>query len=144
MTAKEYLLRYKKAKLKIKSIEETMMERETAITSTASSLDGMPRGTDLSDKTGRLASTMADKQNEYYWAKVDAFHIMCEVSEAIGRVHDEEYMWLLTMRYIRGYTWERIAVEMDRTYQWVAGPLHGNALKAFEEIMGNLMPLDSN
>lgn len=144
MTAKDYLLQYKRAKKRIKSIENTMMELETAITSTASALDGMPRGTDLSDKTGRLASAMADKQVELYWAQVDAFHIMCQVSDAIGRMQDEEHMLLLTMRYINGFTWERIAVEMDRTYQWVAGPLHSYALQDFEKVMENLIPLDSN
>ena len=144
MTAKDYLLQYKRAKKRIKSIENTMMELETAIMSTASALDGMPRGTDLSDKTGRLASAMADKQVELYWAQVDAFHIMCQVSDAIGRMQDEEHMWLLTMRYINGFTWERIAVEMDRTYQWVAGPLHSYALQDFEKVMENLIPLDSN
>ena len=144
MTAKEYLLQYKRAKLKIQAIENIIMELETAITSTASALDGLPHGTDISDKTGRLASAMADKQEELYWARSDAFHAMCEVSDAIGRMHDEEHAWLLTMRYINGFTWERIAVEMDRTYQWVAGPLHGHALKDFEETMQNLVPLDSN
>lgn len=144
MTAKEYLLQYKRMKKRIKSIERAIEELETQVSSISINLDGMPHGTDLSDKTGRLAAAIADKQNELIDRRIDAFNVMVAVSDIIAQVADEDQRWLLTMRYINGYTWEKIAVEMDFTYQWVAGPLHGAALQDVEKILENMPSLDSN
>ena len=51
-----------------------------------------------------------------------------EIGQAIGRVPDERLARLLRLRYIDGMTWEKIAVQMDMTYQWVC-KLHGKSLE---------------
>ena len=51
-----------------------------------------------------------------------------EIGQAIGRVPDERLARLLRLRYIDGMTWEKIAVQMDMTYQWVC-QLHGKSLE---------------
>ena len=144
MTAKEYLLQYKRMKMRIHSVENALEELETQAASISINLDGMPHGTEISDKTGRLAAAMADKENEWIDLRAEAFRVMVRVSDVIAQVEDEERRWLLTMRYINDYTWERIAVEMDFTYQWVAGPLHGSALQEVEKVLEKLKLLDSN
>ena len=141
-TAKEFLLQYQNMKRRIRSIEYVLEELETQVASISVNMDGMPRGTDTSDKTGRLAAAIVDKQEELADLQGEAFDVMNMVNGVISRVPNEEQKLLLTMRYINGYTWERIAVEMDFTYQWVAGPLHGTALQEVEKILADLMLLD--
>lgn len=51
-----------------------------------------------------------------------------EVVDAIQTVPDGTLQLLLSRRYILGETWEKIAVAMNYTYQWVC-VLHGRALK---------------
>lgn len=144
MTAKEFLLQYQNMKRRIQSIEYVIEELETQVASISINMDGMPHGTDTSDKTGRLAAAIVDKQEDLADLREEAFDVMNVVNGVISRVPNEEQKLLLTMRYINGYTWERIAVEMDYTYQWVAGPLHGTALQEVEKILADLMLLDSN
>lgn len=50
-----------------------------------------------------------------------------QTGAAIGAVPDPRLRELLTLRYVEGMTWERIAVHMGLSYQWVC-KLHGNAL----------------
>ena len=142
MTAKEFLLQYQNMKRRIQSIEYVIEELETQVASISINMDGMPHGTDTSDKTGRLAAAIVDKQEDLADLREEAFDVMNVVNGVISRVPNEEQKLLLTMRYINGYTWERIAVEMDYTYQWVAGPLHGTALQEVEKILADLMLLD--
>lgn len=51
-----------------------------------------------------------------------------EIGQAIDRLPDERLARLLRLRYIDGMTWEKIAVQMDMTYQWVC-QLHGKSLE---------------
>ena len=59
---------------------------------------------------------------------VERVTIRREIGQAIDRVQDERLSRLLRLRYIDGMTWEKIAVQMDMTYQWVC-KLHGKSLE---------------
>ena len=50
------------------------------------------------------------------------------VENAIAAVPDAKQRTVLTRQYINGWTWEKIAVDLDRSYQWVC-ELHGRALQ---------------
>lgn len=50
------------------------------------------------------------------------------IETAVADIKDERLRDIIRYRYIDGFTWERIAVEMELTYQWVY-KLHGDALK---------------
>lgn len=50
------------------------------------------------------------------------------IEDAVADIEDERLRDIIRYRYIDGLTWERIAVEMELTYQWVC-KLHGDALK---------------
>lgn len=55
-----------------------------------------------------------------------------EIMDTINRVEDSRYRQILTGRYIAGWTWERIAVEIHYSYKQTTR-LHGYALKAVSE-----------
>ena len=54
-----------------------------------------------------------------------------KVQAAIERLESEQEKDLLTYRYLKGYSWEKIAVEMGYTYRHVTR-LHGEALTNFK------------
>lgn len=61
-------------------------------------------------------------------AEIDQYVDMrAEIESVIGKVTDETLKTLLRYKYINGYTWEKVAVEMDYSYMQVCR-LHGKAL----------------
>lgn len=135
MNAKEYLLQYKRLTRRIQNAEldiEAVREERCSITIT---LDGMPRGSLISDKTARLAVMLADMESSLLDLRTEAWLKRMEIANTIDKLSDPSEVRLLHLRYLDGYTWEKIAVEMQYTYQWVAGPLHGQALKSIEKIL---------
>lgn len=100
----------------------------------AINLDGMPRGSGSKDKTARLAVQLADLESALQTELSELWSTRNDIIISIGKL-SSEYQTLLHKRYIEEKTWEMIAVEMHFTYQYVAGPLHGQALQALEKII---------
>ena len=138
MTAKQYLLQYKLLTAKIENLEQDLAELREARSSISINLDGMPHGTDLSDKTARLAVQLADMEEDILDLRSEAWKTRLRIIHVLSKVETPEHNVLLHKRYLEDKTWEQIAVEMHYTYQWVAGPLHGQALREIDKI------LDSN
>lgn len=134
---KAYLQKYKAADDEINDLlreKERIMSRLTRMTSC---LSGMPHGGGESDKMTDGVAKVIELDAEID-SKVDALcDLRREVCANIGTVSDATLRRVLTLRYISGKTWEQIAVEMDRSYQWVC-ILHGRALNKFS------IALDSN
>lgn len=63
--------------------------------------------------------------------------IQTEIEGAIKNIPDITLQTLLRMRYIDGLTWEKIAVKLDKSYQWVC-ELHGRALQKIpKKVLGS-------
>ena len=134
---KAYLQKYRAADDEINDLlreKERIMSRLTRMTSC---LSGMPHGGGESDKITDGVAKVIELDAEID-SKVDALcDLRREVCANIGTVNDATLRRILMLRYISGKTWEQIAVEMERTYQWVC-ILHGRALNKF------YVALDSN
>lgn len=132
----EWLRRYQKINRRInRKCEEVSQLRELA-TKITPTLSDMPKGNQTSDKVSEAVSKIADLEKEID-AEVDALvAVRNQIQAAIDDVRDDTLKTLLEYRYIDGLTWEKIAVKLDKSYQWVC-ELHGRALK-------KLPPLDSN
>ena len=79
----------------------------------------MPKGMGESDKVqstveklGDLEKRINDKIDEWYEAKLD-------IEKAIHTVESDKLRLLLRYRYINGWTFEQISVQMSREYRWV-------------------------
>ena len=91
------------------------------------SYSGMPQqpGNRTKDNSYLRLVTMSQKID----AEIDQYVDMrAEIQAAINTVSDMQLRTLLSLRYINGLTWEKIAVEMNYTYRNVLY-LHGTALK---------------
>ena len=123
----KFLKRYKQID---KEIDQLLLEKSeifslgTKITPTYSD---MPKGTGASDKVqstveklGALEKKIDAKIDEWYEAKLN-------IEKAIHTVESDKFRLLLRYRYINGWTWEKIAVEMNYAYRNVTR-LHGKAI----------------
>lgn len=135
MIAKDFLLQYRLAMMRIKNAEQDLAAIREERESIEVSLDGMPKGSNLSDKTAELAVKLADLEVQILKMRSRAWSIRMEIINTLDRLTDPAEVRLLHLRYIEGFTWEMIAVDMNYTYQWVAGPLHGQALQSLEKIL---------
>lgn len=140
MNAKEYLSQIQILDNKIKNLEDEIRDiRSEIITVRSSWPNGQPHGTGVSNPVEQAVEKLIDQLED-----IEKQHIMLqsklwsarnEVIETIGKVSHAEYNRLLYLRYVQGCLWEQIAVQMGYTYQWVAGPLHSNALQEVDEIL---------
>ena len=57
-----------------------------------------------------------------------------EITAKLEKLENPDYYKVLHLRYIRNFTFEKIATEMNYSYRGVCY-LHGRALNVFEKIM---------
>lgn len=125
---KEYLKRYRKID---REVNQLLMEKDeifslgTKITPTYSD---MPKGTGENNRTQSTIEKL-EEQEEKINKKIDLlYEVKEDIEKALHTVEDDTLRVLLRYRYINGLTWEKIAVNMNYTYQWIC-KLHGEALR---------------
>ena len=90
-------------------------------------LDGMPHGSDLS-----VYAVMVDEQMEKLkeW-QLEKVRLYESISDRIRRVEDDNQRALLICRYIKGMSWEDIAVKLNYTWRHVHR-IHSQALDGID------------
>lgn len=134
MTAKEYLQRYLEADREINAKLEEVSRLRQLVTKTTQVfkqdpiMDGTKR-----DRLAEIVAKIVDLEREVD-EDIDKLQIIKkEVEQTINSVEDGTLRTLLRYRYICGYKWERIAVEMN--YSWRAiHYLHSRALRQIKNI----------
>lgn len=129
MTAKEYLQQScclaRGIKMKLERIQKL---RELAEGATRVFTEERETGTSRRGKLGSCTTVIADLEQEVA-DDVAAMRVKIhEIQEAVGSIENLAQRQLLELRYINGYTWERVAVEMNYTHRHVIR-MHGEALK---------------
>lgn len=128
MTTKEYLMQYINAKKRLKAISEEMILIRSEAMKITPVISDMPSGSShINDKIGRAIEQL-DICAEKLSKEAEIMNqSMGNVKAAIYSVQDKTLRRLLELRYINGYTWEQIAVEMNYSYVHICR-LHGAAL----------------
>jgi hypothetical protein len=98
-----------------------------------SSLSGMPRGGGDADRMGSIIANI-EKIEDKLEAETRAYiRQKSKMTKAIKAMSDSQLQALLTMRYIDGCTWERIAVELHYDIDGKnVYKLHGKALSMLQ------------
>ena len=135
MTAKEYLLQYRKLKTRIEDLRSDIYELGEAVTSvkSLSDNDGMPHGSGYNNKTERQIAALVDKKREYQQLLIDLENKKIEICETIDSLEDPVMIRLLRDRYIKLLGGEEIAVNIGYTPAHTRGYLHLNSLRAISE-----------
>ena len=130
---REYLMEYQKAKKDVQRLQTQLQElRLNKISPSCVIGDGMPHAlafSDLSDYAVKVDEIEQDIKMARY-RRIRAFQRVREYIEALS---DEREKLLLTYRYLRGWSWEKISVDMCcgiRTVYYI----HGTALSNLKKI----------
>lgn len=115
----KFLKRYKQIDKEITQLLREKSEIFSLGTKINPTYSDMPKGTNESDKVqstveklGALEKKIDSKIDEWYEVRLD-------IEKAIHTVESDKFRLLLRYRYINGWTFEQIAVQMDHDYRWV-------------------------
>ena len=134
MTVKEFLNQYRNAEETIQcKLEEIYLLRCLA-TSTTQVLDADRVQSSSQNKTELIVSKIVDMEREVDEEVDKLQEVKREVLKVINSVANTRLKDLLCYRYICGYTFEKIAVAMDKSYMHICR-LHGQALNEVKEIL---------
>lgn len=138
MTAKEYLRQYRDADDAINAkLDQIYRLQELATKMTQTLTPDKVQSHGEGDRVAVIVGKIVDMEREVD-AEINRMQeIKRQVEDTIAGVRDTKQRAVLTRRYINGQTWERIAVDLGLSYQWVC-ELHGRALQNIS------VPLDSN
>lgn len=111
-----FLSGYRMAKKRIRSLTEQIAElRESKMSVGSPELDTMPKGSDISDLSV-YAARLDELERRLGEEQVAADRASLEVIETINRLTNEDEKSVLTLYYVRGYRWDRVAIEVS--YSW--------------------------
>lgn len=132
--ARQFLNQFYSIKKKIAMLDKDIEELEAEAESINVKMDGMPRSTNVFDKTGRLATTLA----EYYINRLELRNGLWlkrkEIIDVIDHVENVDYQELLRLRYINNRKWENIAVELNKSWRHTHR-MHRHALQEVGKIL---------
>ena len=111
MTKKELSQLYY-LKREIKEQQKRIKELEAAATSCSSKIDGLPSGEGINDKIGNYAVQIADLKSLLDLNLKKCFYELNRLNRYIQSVEDSQMRMILTLRYVRGLTWQKIAYEI--------------------------------
>lgn len=128
---KSYLRRYLDAKRKQEAIEREIAELRLDKMFPGSPVqDGMPKGSGGGDLSG-YAGKLDELDRELHDLMEQKIAVRLEISRKIEAMPDETESLLLRLRYIQGMKWEKVATEMEHSWQHIHR-IHARALDHFK------------
>lgn len=115
--AKKWLRQYLDMEKELKTLSDEIAALEGERDSISVKMDGMPRGTDISDKTGNLASRLADLLVNMIDKRAEATEKRNEIVRYIMGLNNRTWSRILYLHFIKGATFERIAVDIDKSWR---------------------------
>nr|DAN00936.1 MAG TPA: Protein of unknown function (DUF722) [Caudoviricetes sp.] len=118
MTKKELSQLYY-LKKEIKEQQRRLAELEAVAINCSTEITGLPTGKGISDKIGNYAAQIADLKALLDLNLKKCFYELNRIDRFIQSVEDSQIRIILTLRYIQGLSWQKIAYaigEHDEQY----------------------------
>ena len=127
--AKIWLKRYTALKSQYDSIQRDMAKRRECLTSISAPIGGDAVQSSSSDRMASVIASIIDSEEDLAETAREIERSLREILEAISSVPDATQRAVLTLRYVEGLDWirvaERVNYEISNTYI-----IHGRALEA--------------
>ncbi|MDD6666709.1 MAG: hypothetical protein PUE58_01870 [Lachnospiraceae bacterium] len=139
MTGKEFLSEYGKLKSCIRSKKEQLLELQSSMESLRAirydkdRVQSSPSGDPMLDGMIKIE----EKSNSIAKDIMKLTDLGDDIINRLSRMKSPAFLDLLTRRYIRGESFEQIAVEMGYSYKTTLN-YHGDALLEFEDVNEDL------
>lgn len=127
---KEYLKSYRKIGRELRSLSEEIRQLRDAWVLPSIVAGGLPKssgGSDLSEYAARLD----ELERKLRKKAAELYKRQTEIEANISAMKDANERAVLRNYYLCGMTWERVAVEMGYSWQYIH-KIHGRALQNFE------------
>ncbi len=135
MTAKEYLSQYKKLEELLQATEADLEELKEAYDHIQVQMDGMPRGTEISNPTEALALKITMMTYQVMEERTALLAKKRDIRAVISQIKEWKQIRVINLKYIEGKSWNEIAKEMHYTRRTITR-LHGYALLQVTKILG--------
>lgn len=138
MKAIHYLRQIKTMDAKINSDIAELATLEALAEKTTSVMGGeRVQASGSQQKMADCVAKIVDMKNEIN-QDIDTYLDYKKEARGILAQCEGDCITLLYKRYFEFKTWELIAVEMGKSYQWVAGDLHKKALAQFQKVLDEM------
>jgi DNA-directed RNA polymerase specialized sigma subunit len=127
---KEYLKSFMPKQRAAKRLEEEIAQLRLDKMLPSMSYDDMPHASNMSDLSDYMAK-FDDLMTELIKARRDRIVTYMMIFTDIEQMEDEKEKELLTLRYLKGYGWEAVCVEMNYSWKQIHR-IHASALKNFK------------
>ena len=134
MTAKNYLGEYKTLSASIVLAYEQRSQIRALAEKITASTEGLPRGTDISDKVGKNAAKIADLDREIQDKINELLALRGEIQATIEQVSGKQIRQILTAIYINGHRVYEAAEIVGYSYSQTER-YHLEGLEQIEKIM---------
>ncbi len=107
------------------------------------SYSGMPHASGVSNRIEDAVVRLDELSGELA-KEIDFYvHLRRLAHEVVRRLPDDRYRDILTLRYLNGYSWGRVAEEMgyESNYIW---RVHGHALLEAQQVLAELSKDEDN
>lgn len=134
-TAKDYLMQIRHINTLINNKQaeiDRLKSLATTITPTLKWDAGAGGGNN--DKIGTAIAKIIDLQVELNQEVDRMIELKREIIGIVDQLENRKYIDIIYKRYFEFMTWEQIACEMGKSYQWVC-KLHGRALSEVKKIL---------
>jgi DNA-directed RNA polymerase specialized sigma subunit len=136
-TAKEYLSQLYRLDnlISIKQLELESLKSISTSISVNSDSERVQTST-KQDKIGEIVAKILDLNNEINNDIDKLVDLKKEIMNLIDKVLCDDLRCILYLRYFQFKTWEKIAVEMNYSYQWIH-KLHSKALNEVDRLLNS-------
>lgn len=129
---KRYLKSYQRAVRREQEIlDEIQRLRESKMFPSLQIPDGMPRGSGGQSDLAEYAAILDGEIERLKEERLKRAKLCRDIEDRIRRMKDENEQRVLRLRYIKGLTWEQVAVEMGYSWKQVHR-FHAKALENFK------------
>lgn len=127
---KEYLRSYIPLVKAAKRLEEELEELRLSTMLPSTNNDGLPGSSDKKDLSDYIVKVdkLMRKIIRTRYKRIEAYS---KIFRDVERLDNEKERAVLTYRYLRGYSWEKICIEMNYSWKQVHR-IHSNALANFK------------
>lgn len=127
---KKYLQSYLPKVRAAKCIEEEIEQLRMDKMLPSLIINDMPHETERKDLSDYMAK-LDEVERKLVKARYEKINLYSKIFADIGKMENETEKELLTYRYLRGYTWEKIGQRMNYSIEQ-AHRIHNRALEHFE------------
>ena len=128
MTKKELSQLYY-LKKEIKEQQRRLAELEAVAINCSTKITGLPTGTGISDKIGNYAAQIADLKALLDLNLKKCFYELNRIDRFIQSVEDSQIRIILTLRYIQGLSWQKIAYAIGENDEQYPRRKHNNFIE---------------